>query len=68
MTILLDYIPRARPHRPILSSPFPFLSALKSLPEEWYHINAPMASTSPQVNDIDCNVRYFIHTATNVSR
>ncbi|KAA1469682.1 hypothetical protein DENSPDRAFT_835337 [Dentipellis sp. KUC8613] len=36
------YRPRTRPHQPILGSPFPFYSSIKSLPEEWHQVVSAM--------------------------
>ncbi|KAI0027746.1 hypothetical protein K488DRAFT_60564 [Vararia minispora EC-137] len=56
LVVPFDYIPRARPHRPVLVSPFPFLSFVKSTPEEWHQVNVPIASVLPSLSGVDCNL------------
>lgn len=52
------YRPRARAYRPILSSPFPFSSTIKAVPEEWRQIPSEMISYPSQshLEPIDCLV------------
>jgi hypothetical protein len=45
----------------MLSSPFPFLSTVKSLPEEWFQITTtmyPKATSDMELEPIDCHVRH----------
>ena len=51
------YQPRTRPQQPILSSPFPFLSTVKSLPEEWLQITTTIRPKAiSDIEPIDCHV------------
>jgi hypothetical protein len=52
------YQPRMRPPQPVLSTPFPFLSTVKSLPEEWFQITSTMSPKSifSYMDPIDCHV------------
>ena len=62
------YRPRARPRQPMLSSPFPFLSTVKSLPEEWFQITTTMSPKAiSDIEPIDCHVRRSRKTYCQVS-
>ncbi|SRR6266851_3470886 len=51
------YQPRTRAPQPILSLPFPFLSTVKSSPEEWFQITSTIApKDNSEVEPIDCHV------------
>ena len=51
------YQPRTRPQQPILSSPFPFLSTVKSLPEEWFQVTTTIRPKAiSDIEPIDCHV------------
>jgi len=50
LIIPFAYHPRTRAPQPILSSPFPFLSTVKTVPEEWFQITSTI---DPKVNDSD---------------
>jgi len=50
LIIPFAYQPRTRAPQPILSSPFPFLSTVKTVPEEWFQITSTI---DPKVNDSD---------------
>jgi hypothetical protein len=46
-----------RPQQPILSSPFPFLSTVKSLPEEWFQITTTICPKAiSDIEPIDCHL------------
>lgn len=48
---------QCRPPQPILPSPFPFLSTIKSLPEEWFQVTSTMVVKShADILPIDCHV------------
>jgi len=50
LIIPFSYQPRTRAPQPILSSPFPFLSTVKTVPEEWFQITSTI---DPKVNNSD---------------
>ncbi|THH16239.1 hypothetical protein EW146_g4359 [Bondarzewia mesenterica] len=53
----LIFLPRTRPHQPIISSPFPFYATIKSLPEEWYQIISTMLSLNDSgIEPIECHL------------
>lgn len=55
--VAFTYQPRTRPSQPVLSSPFPFLSTVKSLPEEWFQITSTISAKSiSNIEPIDCHV------------
>lgn len=57
LTIPFTYRPQFRPPQPILPSPFPFLSTIKSLPEEWFQVTSTMAVKSrSDIEPIDCHL------------
>ena len=53
------YHPRDRPHLPMLPSDLPFMSTLKSSPEEWHEVmcTIPMSQGSGLVQ-VDCLVSH----------
>ncbi|KAH9042012.1 hypothetical protein EDB85DRAFT_1857378 [Lactarius pseudohatsudake] len=57
LTIPFTYRSRFRPPQPILPSPFPFLSTIKSLPEEWFQVTCTMAvKPHSDIEPIDCHL------------
>ncbi|KAH9969730.1 hypothetical protein BC827DRAFT_1257562 [Russula dissimulans] len=50
LIIPFAYHPRTRAPQPILSSPFPFLSTVKTVPEEWFQITSTI---DPKANNSD---------------
>lgn len=57
LTIPFTHRFQCRPPQPILPSPFPFLSTIKSLPEEWFQITSTMAVKShSDILPIDCHL------------
>ncbi|KAI9465384.1 hypothetical protein BJY52DRAFT_1243651 [Lactarius psammicola] len=57
LTIPFTYRSRFRPPQPILPSPFPFLSTIKSLPEEWFQVTSTMAvKPHSDIEPIDCHL------------
>jgi hypothetical protein len=58
LTIPFTYRSQLRPPQPILPSPFPFLSTIKSLPEEWFQVTSTMTvkSQHSDIEPIDCNL------------
>ncbi|KAH9065307.1 hypothetical protein EDB87DRAFT_1672662 [Lactarius vividus] len=57
LTIPFTYRSRLRPPQPILPSPFPFLSTIKSLPEEWFQVTSTMAvKPHSDIEPIDCHL------------
>lgn len=57
MSVQFAYQPRTRPHRPIISSPFPFSTTIRSLPEEWHQVSSTMRSRADSgVKPIECQL------------
>ncbi|KAI0248603.1 hypothetical protein BJV78DRAFT_1131125 [Lactifluus subvellereus] len=57
LTIPFVYRPRTRPPQPIIPSPFPFLSTVKSSPEEWFQITSTMPTrVKTNIEPIDCHL------------
>ena len=56
LMVAFVYQPRTRPLQPVLSSPFPFLSTVKSSPEEWFQITSTISTKSNTIGPIDCHV------------
>jgi len=57
LIIPFTYRSQYRPPQPILPSPFPFLSTIKSLPEEWFQVTSTMAVKShSDILPIDCHL------------
>ncbi|KAF8271979.1 hypothetical protein EI94DRAFT_1770120 [Lactarius quietus] len=57
LTIPFTYRSQCRPPQPILPSPFPFLSTIKSLPEEWFQVTSTMAvKLHSDIQPIDCHL------------
>ncbi|KAH7927814.1 hypothetical protein BV22DRAFT_1060343 [Leucogyrophana mollusca] len=55
LTVPLQYIPRFRPHAPILPSHLPFMSTVKSSPEEWHQVMCLMKTVqSSKLAPIEC--------------
>ena len=58
LTIPFTHRFQCRPPQPILPSPFPFLSTIKSLPEEWFQVSSTMGvKLHADIPPIDCHVR-----------
>ncbi|KAI0304315.1 hypothetical protein B0F90DRAFT_1809172 [Multifurca ochricompacta] len=57
LTVPFIHRPRLQPQQPILSSPFPFLATIKSLPEEWFQVTNTMpAKVKSAIRPIDCHL------------
>jgi hypothetical protein len=56
LMVAFVYQPRTRPLQPVLSSPFPFLSTVKSSPEEWFQITSTISTKSNTIGPIDCHL------------
>jgi len=57
LTIPFTYRSQLRPPQPILPSPFPFLSTIKSLPEEWFQVTSTITvKTHSDIEPIDCHL------------
>ncbi|KAF8500873.1 hypothetical protein F5888DRAFT_1677101 [Russula emetica] len=57
LMVAFTYQPRTRPSQPVLSSPFPFLDTVKSVPEEWFQITSTIAAKSvSNIEPIDCHL------------
>ncbi|EPQ51099.1 hypothetical protein GLOTRDRAFT_49369 [Gloeophyllum trabeum ATCC 11539] len=53
----LNYYPRSRPHRPILSPSLSFRHTMKVAPEEWFQVTSTMpARTGSGVEPLDCHL------------
>ncbi|ETW81855.1 hypothetical protein HETIRDRAFT_36931, partial [Heterobasidion irregulare TC 32-1] len=57
LNVPLMYHPRTRPHQAIIPSAFPFLSTIKSVPEEWHQVISTMSTTSSaKIAPIECHL------------
>ncbi|KAH7909826.1 hypothetical protein BJ138DRAFT_1114654 [Hygrophoropsis aurantiaca] len=55
LTVGLQYIPRCRPHAPLLPSHLPFMSTVKSSPEEWHQVMTIMkTSRASGLTPVEC--------------
>ncbi|VDB91837.1 unnamed protein product [Peniophora sp. CBMAI 1063] len=57
LVIDINYVPRALPARTVMDAPFPFFDTIKSAAEEWFQMNATMASKAPsRLEAIHCTL------------
>ncbi|KAG1748564.1 hypothetical protein EDB19DRAFT_1893674 [Suillus lakei] len=55
LVVPVCYHPRSRPHTPILPSDIPFMTTVKSSPEEWYQVLSTMNATqSSRLTPVQC--------------
>ncbi|KAI0040044.1 hypothetical protein FA95DRAFT_1503395 [Auriscalpium vulgare] len=57
LTVPFLHRPRTRPIQPILACPFPFLTTIKTLPEEWHEVVSSMSAKDDiELKEINCHL------------
>ncbi|GJE99015.1 hypothetical protein PsYK624_152530 [Phanerochaete sordida] len=56
IVIPVKYQPRSRPYLPISPGLYPFLSTVKTAPEEWHQISSTVSSRDQSVDPLECHL------------